>query len=107
MRKLSFGLIAAACLFSALATPAASMTNGEVLDNMEDDHLGTYIAAMVSMAAYQQIRIGSDERGNCMYRWFFRDEADGPRVIHANMDAYRDHATEAVILLLLERACPE
>ena len=87
---------------SIYVNTAAAMTNREVTENLDSSHFSMFVTSSVEMAIYQYRR-ESEERGKCMSDWI---DDDGLRIIFENMHHYLDHPPQAVILVLLERACP-
>ena len=85
---------------------ASALTGEDVMDRMNESERFGYIQGMIDMAAYQARLDGNEDLAQCIAAWF-NDSPDGPQTVWANLDAYREHAAEAVVTLLIERECAE
>ena len=87
----------------AIARPAAALTGGDVLDGMNTDQRGGYLAGAIEMAAFQLAAQGNTERGNCVMGWFY--DKKGTDEIVAALARFKDRQALPVIQALIERAC--
>ncbi|MCB9959684.1 MAG: hypothetical protein H6843_13895 [Rhodospirillaceae bacterium] len=69
---------------------------------MNDDQRASYLAGMIDMAAYRARLDGNEDLAQCIVDWYY-ESGEGTRTIVANLDAYRNHAAEAIITVLIER----
>ena len=98
-------MMAAALIGTSLVTSEANaLTAEDVMERMSQPERIGYIHGLVDMAAYQARLDGNEELAQCIAAWFY-DSDEGPQTVWANLDAYSDHATEAILTLLIEREC--
>lgn len=100
--KFISGVVLLSFLF---ATPAYALTGGDILDKMNSDQRGSYLAGSVEMAAFLTSLEGNKERASCIMDWYYKQ--NGIDSIVAMLSKYKDRQALPVLQVLIKRACGE
>jgi len=90
---------------AASSLPAAALTGADILDNMNDDQRGSYLAGTVEMAAFLTNVGGDKERADCIMTWYY--DQGGINTIVTTLGSYKDRQVLPVLHVLIKRACGE
>jgi len=95
----------AACLVLGFSNTSLAITAGELLADDDSKYISRYLMGLVDMFAYLQFTEGDDDRGNCIYNWYYRTEGS-VEAIYGYLEKFPDKAPEAIVWVLAKRACP-
>ncbi len=90
---------------AGISGPAAALTGGDVLDKMNADQRGSYVAGTVEMAAFLSGLQGNKTRADCIMDWYYNK--GGTSGIVTGFAQYKDRQALPVIYLLIKKACGE
>jgi len=102
--KLAFAAILTSALMS-FSVPSYAITAGDLLEENGSSELYSYLAGLADMLAYLQFMTENDQRGECIYDWFYRTEGS-LETVHKYLQKYADKQPEAIMIVLAKRACP-
>lgn len=89
----------------AVARPAAAITAGDVLDKMNADQRGTYLAGTIEMAAFLAGLGGNKPRAECIVDWYYNKT--GTADVVGGLAQFKDRQALPVIYFFIKKACGE
>jgi len=79
---------------------------GDVITDMGDNERAGYMTGMADMLVYLEYAKGNNERGQCIYDWFYKDEGTIEK-LGDYFAKYDSKPPEGIMVILSKRACPE
>ena len=105
LKRLFSAPLAVAVLLAGFAQPAAAITARDVMEKMEQKQRFGYLTGLIDMMSYQVLLAGDRNRAECISKAYYGKQSDMDAQIFATFSKYPDRAPEALLVVLMKRAC--